>query len=101
MEEYKLEILIQGIKTKQSAIDDLSKIVYTSKSTQKYQEIYRLIDQLAVMAASSKTEMTPIGHMFPYHDLCKFGQNSSSGSETVECRQEKTCTSTRFATKVI
>ena len=65
--KYKLEILIIGIKTKQSATDDLCNIVLASKSTQKYKEIYRLIGQLAVMtAASSKTEMTPIGHVFPY-----------------------------------
>ena len=37
-----------------------------SKSTQKYQEIYGLIGKLVVMAAaSSKTEMTPTGHVFP------------------------------------
>ena len=36
------------------------------KSTQTYQEIYRLIVQLAVMvAATSKTEMTPCGHVYP------------------------------------
>ena len=58
--------LVQGIKTKQSATADLCNIVLASKSTQKYQEIYRLICQLAVMAAaSSKTEMTPIGQVFP------------------------------------
>ena len=39
------------------------------KSTQKYQEKYRLIVQLALMAAaSSKTEMTPCGHVFPDRD---------------------------------
>ena len=51
---------------KKSAADDLYNIVIASKLTQKYQEIYRLIVQLAVMAvASSKTEMTPCGHVFP------------------------------------
>ena len=39
------------------------------KSTQKYQEIYRLNVQLAVMAAaSSKTKMMPCGHVFPNRD---------------------------------
>ena len=57
---------MQGIYTKKSEADDLYNIVIAPKSTQKYQEIYRLIVQLAVMAAaSSKTEMTPCGHVFP------------------------------------
>ena len=51
---------------KKSAADDLYNIVIAPKSTKKYQEMYRLIVQLAVMAAaSSKTEMTPCGHVFP------------------------------------
>ena len=66
MEQYKLEILIQGIKAKQSATDDLYNIVLASKLTQKNQEIYPLIGQFAVMAAAiSKTEMTPSCHVFP------------------------------------
>ena len=56
-------------KAKQSATDDLYNIVLASKSTQKDQQIYRLIGQLAVMAAAnSKTEMTPTGHVFPYRE---------------------------------
>ena len=42
------------------------------KSVQKCQEIYQLIVQLAVMAAaSSKTEMTPCGHVFPDRGFMK------------------------------
>ena len=59
-------IRLQSIKTKKSAADELYNIVITPKSKQKYQEIYRLIVQLGVMAAASlKTEMTPCGHVFP------------------------------------
>ena len=55
---------------KKSAADDLYDIVIAPKSMQKYQEIYRLIVQLAVMAAAnSKTEMTPCGHVFPDRDI--------------------------------
>ena len=67
MELSSLEILIQGIKTKQSTTDDLYNIMLASKTAQKYPKMYRLIGQLAVKAAaSSKTEMTPSGHVFPY-----------------------------------
>ena len=34
---------MQVIKTEKSATDDLCKIILASKSTQKYQEIYRLL----------------------------------------------------------
>ena len=57
----KLEIRIQGIRTKMSATDDLYKIILAFKSTQTYH-----IDQLALMVTvSSKTEMTLSSHMFP------------------------------------
>ena len=59
-------IRLQSIKTKKSAADELYNTVIAPKSKQKYQEIDHLIVQLGVMAAaSSKTEMTPCGHVFP------------------------------------
>ena len=70
MVKSKLQIRIQGFKTKKSATDDLYKIILASKSTQKYQEYISLIGQLAVMAAASlKTEMTPNSHVFPDRDI--------------------------------
>ena len=55
-----------------SAADDLYNIVIAPKSTHKYQEIYRLIIRLGVMAAaSSKTEMTPCGHVIPDREITR------------------------------
>ena len=73
-----LRFVNKVFKRKKSAADDLYNIVIAPKSTQKYQEIYRLIVQLALMAAaSSKTEMTPCGHVFPDRETDNHGALSA------------------------
>ena len=89
-------IRLQSIKTKKSAATELytCNIVIAPKSKQKYQEKYRLIVQLGVMAAaSSKTEMTPCGHVFPDRGSSSFLQvtrtiiNSRHSSNFGQIRQ--------------